>query len=339
MGAHGFIVPCMPRSGRDIIVVGASAGGVQALQQLAAGLPGDLPAAVFVVLHTWPGSESLLPSILGRSGPLPVVEARHDAPIERGKIYVAPTDRHLLLEPEKISVLLGPRENRARPAINPLFRSAATIYRNRVIGVVLTGTLDDGAAGLWAIKQGGGIAIVQSDAAFTQMPRAAAENVTVDYDAPLAEIPALLDRLAREPVEAAPRAGLPKLVQVDDDAAKLKPNTIADMNFGQRSVFSCPECSGALWEVEEGVLQYRCHVGHVYSARALSQAQNLDIEQSLWSAIRALKESVALDERLAVRSDEHRLDKAAERYREFAATKTKQVAKLQAFLAALQLER
>ena len=324
---------------RDIVCIGASAGGVQALQRLVSALPMDFPAAVFIVMHIWPESKSFLPEILGRAGPLRVHQARDRAPVERGNIYVAPPDFHLLLEPERMLVVHGPRENRTRPAINPLFRSAASAYRNRVIGVILTGTLDDGAAGLWAIKQCGGLAVVQSDAVFDQMPRSAIEGVAVDYHVPLDEIPGLLDRLVREPVAAPAVAAVPDVVRLNNERAKMKS---ADLNLdelGRRSVFTCPECNGALWEFEEGVLQYRCHVGHVFSADSLKQAQNTNIEQSLWSALRALKESAALDQRLAERSLEHKLDQAAARYRESASQKMEQVAHLQEFLGTLRPEK
>src|SRR4051812_40690922 len=192
---------------RDIIVIGASAGGVAALQKLVEGLPGNFPAAVFVVMHVWSGGETSMPAILSRAGTLPAVEARDGAPIEHGRVYVAPSDCHLFLERDRVAVLRGPRENRFRPAINPLFRSAATAFGSRVIGVILTGVLDDGVAGLWAVKQAGGIAIVQSDAQFPEMPRNAMADVAVDHCVPVAEIPALLVRLVREPLASRASAG------------------------------------------------------------------------------------------------------------------------------------
>src|SRR5688572_20686183 len=164
-------------TGRNIIVIGASAGGVRALQHVVAGLPSDIPAAIFVVQHIWGGSQSYLPAILQRAGRIRVVEAENGARIETGTIYVAPPDKHLFVEADRMMVLRGPRENRTRPAINPLFRSAAAAFGNRVIGVILTGTLDDGAAGLWAVKQAGGVSVVQSDAEHPDMPKAALENV------------------------------------------------------------------------------------------------------------------------------------------------------------------
>jgi two-component system, chemotaxis family, protein-glutamate methylesterase/glutaminase len=328
----------MPKHGRDIIVIGASAGGVQALQRLMGSLPPDLPAAIFVVLHLWPTGKSYLASILQRAGQLPVSEAIDGAPIRSANVYVAPTDFHLLVDDGRMRVIHGPRENRARPAINPLFRSAAASYRRRVVGVILTGTLDDGAAGLWAVKQCGGVTIVQSDAEFVEMPRSAVESVQVDHHLPLDEIGPLLNRLAREQITTTEEPPVPTVVRLNDEGSKMQPGGYNLDEIGRRSVLTCPECNGALWEVEEGNLQYRCHVGHAYSAGGLKEAQFINIEQTLWSALRALKESAALDERLAERSTQHNLDKAAEAHRRNAHDKMEQANQLQQFLSTLRSE-
>ena len=188
-------------AGHDIIVVGASAGGVEALQTLVRGLPADVPAAMFVVLHMSADAPSMLPQILNRAGPLPVAAAVDNEPIAPGRVYVAVPDHHLLIERGRVCLVRGPKENRSRPAVDPLFRSAARAYGSRVIGVVLTGALDDGTSGLQAVKGRGGLAVVQdpAEALYTGMPRSAMEHVAVDYCMPLAEIPALLARLAVEP--------------------------------------------------------------------------------------------------------------------------------------------
>ena len=188
---------------RDIIVVGASAGGVNALATLAEGLPPDLPASVLVALHLAPGVTSILPEILARAGRLPAVHPKDGEAYEKGKIYVAPPDHHLLVREGHLRLTRGARENLHRPAIDPLFRSAALAHGPRVIGVVLTGSLDDGTAGLSAVKRCGGTAVVQdpSDASHPSMPAAALKNVAVDHSVPLSEMAALLARLAGGAVE------------------------------------------------------------------------------------------------------------------------------------------
>ena len=201
------------RQGHDVVVIGASAGGIEGLTRIAKRLPADLPAALFVVLHVSPSGPSAMPAILSRSGPLPAVHPHGDEPIERGKIYVAPPDHHLLIEADRVLLGRGPRENRMRPGIDVLFRSAALAYGPRVIGVVLSGYLDDGAAGLLAIKQRGGVALVQDpdDAPCPSMPRAAIKAVTPDHVERIDELAALIDRLVRSPVTTTPdRASLPK---------------------------------------------------------------------------------------------------------------------------------
>lgn len=186
--------------GRDIIVIGASAGGVEALKQLVSFLPSDLPAAVFAVLHITPWADSMLPSILNHNGHLRAVHPVSPQPIEPGTIYIAPPDQHLILEKDSVQLWHGPKENLHRPAINPLFRSAAVYFKERVAGVILSGTRDDGSAGLWWVKEFGGVAVVQDpkEAQFPDMPRSAIEHVAVDYILNVAGIGALLAKLATE---------------------------------------------------------------------------------------------------------------------------------------------
>src|SRR5688572_11570392 len=190
----------------DIIVIGGSAGAVEALTRLVAGLPADLPAAVFIAIHTTPTTPSLLPKILSRAGPLPAAHPRDGDGIERGRIYIPPPDHHLLLDEDRVRIVRGPKENGHRPALDPMFRTAAVRYGRRVVGVVITGMLDDGTAGLLAIKQRGGIAVVQNpnEALFPGMPLSAIQNVDVDHVLHLNEIPPLLARLAGEPVTEPP---------------------------------------------------------------------------------------------------------------------------------------
>lgn len=284
---------------RDIIVIGASAGGVEALQELVAGLPGDLPAAMFVVLHMAAHSPGILADILDRAGPLPCAIPYDGEPVQRGRVYVARPDHHLLLKPELVRVVQGPKENRSRPAIDPLFRSASVAYGQRVIGVLLTGLLDDGTAGLYAIKQQGGLTVVQDplDALFGDMPRNAIQKVAVDYVLGLADIPTILVRLTEEELDIEEYAVPERLVLETEIAEGVMENSAS---VGTPSVFSCPECGGVLQEIREGEpLRFRCQVGHAYTAKALADGQTDRLEDALWSALRMLEERAHLDRRIA----------------------------------------
>jgi len=272
-------------SKRDILVIGASAGGVEALQTVVSSLPPDLPATVFVVLHLFPTSESFLPRILSRSGPLLAVHPQDGERIEARKIYVAPPDLHLLVERDHIHLGKGPKEQHQRPSINVTFRSAAQAYGDRVAGVVLTGQLDDGTAGLWDIKRRGGVAIVQhpEEAAFPSMPLSALRDVVVDHTVPVAQIGPLLTRLAN--TEGPPKKN------ADGGIKEMHP-TVTDL--------TCPDCRGSLWEAEEGSLtEYRCRVGHVFSPKSLLAEQSASQERLLYSAVVALEEGSVLLDRLA----------------------------------------
>jgi two-component system, chemotaxis family, protein-glutamate methylesterase/glutaminase len=275
----------MKNSTADIIVVGASAGGVQALEDMVAGFPANLPAAVFVVLHLPPWSVSQLPEILARSGPLPATQATDGGAIRYGHIYVAPPNHHLLVSEGRIQLGMGPKENRQRPAVNVLFRSAALAYGPRVIGLVLTGALDDGAAGLWDIKQHGGTTIVQapSSALFPDMPRNALENVPVDYVAPLEELATLLTDLAGKPVT------------VPESQMEYAIDAIS-------TDLTCPECRGPITEFRRGPLsEYRCRVGHSYSPETFLAAHSETRERTLWATVVALEEGADIARDLARR--------------------------------------
>jgi two-component system chemotaxis response regulator CheB len=313
-------------SRKDIVVVGASAGGMDALEKLVAGLPADLPAAVLVVWHLSPGIKSVLPNVLSRAGPLPASNPQDGDAILPGRIYVAPSDHHILVEKGFMRVTKGPKENRFRPAVDPLFRSAAYIYGPRVIGIVLSGALDDGTAGLWTVKLRGGTAIVQdpSDAQHRSMPINALENVAVDYKLPVREIGPLLGLLTRQ--QAQPRPQIPekeekKTAHEVKIAAEKDPLDEHVMSFGELSPFTCPECHGVLTQLEEGtIVRFRCHTGHAYSAGTLLHSSSEQIEDRLWDAIRALDETVmmlnAMGERFAkagnTKAAEQCFDKARE---------------------------
>jgi two-component system chemotaxis response regulator CheB len=311
---------------KDIVVIGASAGGMEALQKLVSRLPADLPASVFVVWHLSPGLKSVLPAVLNRAGPLRAAHPQDGDRIERGRIYVAPSDHHMLLEKGYVRITKGPKENRFRPAVDPLFRSAAYVYGPRTIGVVLTGALDDGTAGLWTIKLRGGTAIVQepADAMIRSMPLNALEHTAADYQLAAAEIGELLGRLVRE--EAPPEPAFAKdemektrrEIKIAEGADGLEENV---MRFGELSPFTCPECRGVLTMLQEGkIVRFRCHTGHALSASTLLYETSEIVEQKLWDGVRALDETVMLlnklGEQLArsgnTRAAEQCFDKARE---------------------------
>ena len=294
---------------RDTIVIGASAGGVQALTQLVSDLPANLPAAVFIVLHIPGNVPSLLPAILTRTSQLPVAHASDGEKIEQRRIYVAPPDHHLLIENDRVKLVRGPKENLHRPSIDTLFRSAARWAGPRVIGVVLTGARDDGSVGMQAIKQRGGIAIVQDpfDAAFPSMPMSVMQEIRVDYSVPLREMAALLNELSRQTTEEEGRYPVPDQIEIETRIAEQQMEAdelIASVErLGKISKLTCPDCNGALWEIDDReLLRYRCHVGHAYSAEALSNGQSDMLEMALWSAVRALEEKMVLSKRIVERA-------------------------------------
>jgi two-component system chemotaxis response regulator CheB len=285
-----------PITQRDIVVIGASAGGVDALGRLIEGLPAELPAAVFVVLHVLPTGTSLLPTILDRAGPLAAAAAVDGERIERGRVYVAPPDHHLLVHRERVGLSRGPRENGHRPAADPLFRSAARAFGARVIAIVLSGALDDGTAGLRFVKDRGGLTIAQepSDALYPSMPQSAVDHEVADLVVPVAEMPALVCDLLDAQIEPEPPP---------DDPPDQEDTSDDDPRAGKLSPITCPECGGALWEHEEaGVLRFKCQVGHAYTRESLETAHGEALEMALWTALRSLEERADLLRRLARRT-------------------------------------
>jgi len=282
----------------DLIVLGASSGGVEALPKLIGALPGDFPAAVCVVLHTSPQGPGLLPEIIRKTSALPVRHGVDGEKIRPGHVYVSRPDYHLTVNGARVGVVRGPKENRHRPAIDVLFRTAAESFGPRVIGVVLTGDLDDGTAGLNSVKTRGGIAVVQDpkDALAPGMPESALRNVQVDHCLPLAEIPALLIGLAKKRAVTPKRKGANKMSK-----RSMSPKNM-EKEFGLPTSIVCPECNGPLWETASGrSLQFRCHVGHAYSPDSLLADHALSLERALWSAVRTFDEQAALLRRLAER--------------------------------------
>lgn len=292
-------------AGRDIVVIGGSAGSIEAVTELVRGLTPDFPGSVFVVVH-FPGYvSSTLPHILSRAGPLPARHARDGEPIEPGRIYVAPPDWHLCLKDGRVRLNRGPKENGHRPAIDPLFRTAARHFGPRVVGIVLSGNLNDGTAGLLTIKQQGGLALVQSleTALYPGMPRSAIDNAAVDHMLSASEMASLLPRLA-----AAPAHPLEVMPMSEDVLPPGKADQFAMTDRhrqpGVPSTMACPECHGVLWEVKDGELvRFRCLVGHAFSAEALLANQSEELEAALWTALRALEENTAVSRRLAARAN------------------------------------
>jgi two-component system chemotaxis response regulator CheB len=297
---------------RDIVVIGASAGGVEALMEYVGHLPSDVPAAIFVVLHLAPGKPSALSHILGRAGPILCQTAEDGAPIEQSHLYVASTDYHLLLTRDEMRVVRGPRENRHRPAIDPLFRSAAVAFGKRVIGIVLSGALDDGTAGLLAIKRSGGIAMVQdpATAAFSSMPESALTYVAVDWSLPVAALADKTVSLAtvgtteqEGAVATMPGADDDQREQmkIETEIAGLNPDAISrGRHIGKLSSLTCPDCHGPLWEIQdESLLRFRCRVGHAFTAETMFEGQEDNVEEALWMALNILEESRQLYTRLA----------------------------------------
>lgn len=295
MNAPAAPVASVPGQPPTVVAIGASAGGVAALRQVVGGLPQNLPAAVFIVLHVPAHRSSDLAAVLQRATKLVVSVAVDGEPIEAGHVYVAPPDRHLVLQPGLIRLTRGPRECRVRPAVDVLFRSAASAYSSRAIGVVLTGTLDDGTAGLWAIKDCGGVALVQDPATaeYASMPESACSFVEVDAVVPL-------DQMAREiahrvsvlaasrPLRAAPseKVRIETAIAVDGNGIR---NGVLKLGFA--SGYTCPECHRALVRIEEGaIVRFRCHSGHAYSTGTLLTEINGSIDRGIWDAVRAIEE-------------------------------------------------
>jgi two-component system, chemotaxis family, protein-glutamate methylesterase/glutaminase len=277
---------------RDIVVIGSSAGGIDALKVIAARLPPTLPAAVFVVQHAAEDSPGLIASILDHAGPLPAAMADRAEPFVHGRIYVAPANRHLLLTAEGLRPAFGPRENRSRPAVDPLFRTAAVHYGPRVIGLVLSGLLADGSAGLRAIVQCGGVGLAQSpaDAEFPDMPRNALARAPGARAVPLAEIADTLDELTHQ--QAPPAPPVPDLLRIE---AQLTERAMHDGDWsqlpGSPTRYTCPECSGPLQAIDEGgERRYRCRVGHAFSEPDLLAEKGVALEDSLWVALQTLEE-------------------------------------------------
>nr|WP_189338485.1 chemotaxis protein CheB [Sphingobium sp. SCG-1] len=280
-----------------IVLIGSSAGGVDALRRLCAKLPTDFPTPIFIAQHVSPSARSILAELLDRVGPLKAVTPKDGDSIEPGKIYVAAPDHHMLLRRGRILMRRGPHENRTRPAVNPLFRSAAVAYGAKAIGVVLTGLLDDGTEGLIAIKAAGGTSVVQdpADAEWPSMPKNALLRDHVDHSVPLLDIPDLLGRLVRQP--AGPDLPLPPEYAVED---RIAAQEIAVMDQdtetpGAPSHISCPDCGGVLNQIDvQDEIRFRCQVGHAFTPLGLAAAQSDELERALSVATRTHRDRIRL---------------------------------------------
>jgi two-component system chemotaxis response regulator CheB len=277
-----------------LVTVGASAGGVPALLELAAALPHDFPAPILVVLHIGT-HRSILPQLLARATRLDVAHGRHGERLQPGRIRIAPPDHHMLVAGDTIALNRGPKEHHSRPAIDPLFRSAALSRRSSTIGVVLTGMLDDGTAGLQAIKECGGLAVVQdpTDAIEPSMPASALTHVDVDYCLALPMLPMLLTSLASSTVNGAAGASMPPPQAEHEQQLFLGHGDAMEhlAAIGKPSPFVCPECHGGLWSIEGTTpKRFRCHTGHAFTERTLENALAVAGDEAGWNALRALQE-------------------------------------------------
>jgi two-component system, chemotaxis family, protein-glutamate methylesterase/glutaminase len=294
---------------RAIVVIGASAGGVEALQTLLRGLPSDLPAAVLVVLHMPTDARSALPAILDRVCPLPVRQAVEGEPLEQGTVTVAVPDRHLMVVEDRILLSRGPRENGHRPAVDVLFRSVARAGGRRVVAVVLSGALDDGTAGMIAVRARGGVGVAQDpdDAMYASMPKHAAEIGGADHVVPVEKMGDLLAELIAEEVERVDEPEPSELMESETAIAYLHPEALNEEDRpGTPSGFGCPSCHGALYSITEGGMErFRCRVGHAWSSEALAAEQDQALEGALWMALRGLEERAALSLRMRRRAEQH----------------------------------
>ena len=300
---------------RDVVVIGASAGGIEALRAVVGAFPAGLPAAVLVVLHIPRSSPSALPRILDRSGALPASHAVNGEPLRHGRIYVAPADHHLLVRDGSIGLSRGPTENGHRPAVDPLFRSAARAYGPRVVGVVLSGARDDGTAGLATVRARGGVTVVQEpdEALHPSMPRSAIEHDAVDHVLPAANIGTLIATLAGEHTA---EDGFKPDPQLDEEAAMAEMSADPTPDYLTNPAgFGCPTCNGSLFALGgDPVPRYRCRIGHAWSPESLLDEHAATFEGALWMALRSLEEKGALAARMAAAARGRRNNGAAARY-------------------------
>jgi len=292
---------------RCLIVIGASAGGIEPLGKIIQGVPADLPAAICAVVHIPPTRDSLIDQVIGRRAQLPTRKAYSGMKLEEGRVYVAPPDRHLWVDDGRLRLLYGPKENGLRPAIDPTFRSAASAYGSSVVGVLLSGMHDDGVVGLRIVREKEGVAIVQdpTEADFPYLPLRALEENEIDHVCKVADMIPLLVQLAHERSQRMVRSKMkPVPIETEKEEVAREKQEFAEGGApGTATGLTCPDCGGAIWEFDkEGVLQFRCHVGHVYSSDSFVDEQAKTVEMAMWTALRALEEKEMLLKRLASRA-------------------------------------
>lgn len=292
----------MKNDSRDIIVIGTSSGGLEVLDAIVGQLPTDLPASIFIVHHMAPQNNGFaLLHHLGKYKAFNCKLAEDGESFKRGRIYIAPPDFHLLVKKSKLLVTKGARENRYRPAIDPLFRSAAVTHGPRVIGIVLTGMLDDGTAGLMAIQKCGGVTVVQDpkDASYPDMPQNVLNNLKVDHCVPASEIGPLLEKLTHG--KPGKKKSIPDDIKIEAEIAERVLSDVVEVSgLGEQVPYNCPNCGGVLWEINAPDTQrYRCHTGHSFTAPALLESQSERIEETLWTALRMFEERKNLQNNVA----------------------------------------
>jgi two-component system chemotaxis response regulator CheB len=293
----------MPSRGRNIIVIGTSAGGLEALDALVGQMPTDLPAAVFIVQHMAPqNTGAALLHRLGKYKAFDCTMAEDHQKFQPGRIYIAPADNHLLVKKDHVLVTKGARENRYRPGIDPMFRSAAATHGSHVIGVLLTGYLDDGTAGLQAVKKCGGVTMVQDpkEAPYSEMPQSALNSMDVDYCVPISEMAALLYKCARQ--RPSKTLAVPDSIRIEAGIAERVLSDVAAVGgLGDQVPYNCPNCGGVLWQLNKDASRYRCHTGHSFTAKALLTSQSEKIEETLWVSLRMFEERKNLLNKLSHR--------------------------------------
>lgn len=315
-------MPGLAENYRNVVVVGASAGGVEAIMEMVKGFPDDLPDAVFIVQHIPAYAQSRLDHILQPHTRLKVKSAIDGEEIRAGTIYIAVSDRHLLVENDRVVVSRGPRENRFRPAVDALFRSAAQSYGERVIGVVLSGALNDGTSGMWTIKRANGTAIVQDpeEAMFSDMPRGVMQYTKVDHVLPVGQIGSVLATLSRTQIKRSPAQPgklSDKLLEIELEIAKGNNGLrLGILDEGKPTALACPECHGALTQFEEGkLIRFRCHTGHAHTAESLLASVSDNVEKSMWEMMRGMEETRILLMKMAEKLEEGHQEHMAELYR------------------------